>query len=151
MKWNFFTTTLLAAALLSTTSWSFGQGCITFINTSNSRISTNSAAGPTGGSGPTGFTTGPVGSYYYALLVAPIWQTITTTNDPTLNGWTFTGVMGTNTAVAGRMIGGNTNDGSYFIAQIPGYSAVTNANFAVVGWSANIGTTWAQAQAWWNN
>jgi hypothetical protein len=32
-----------------------------------------------------------------------------------------------------------------------GYPPGSPANFVVVGWSANIGTTWGIAQAWWNN
>jgi hypothetical protein len=35
--------------------------------------------------------------------------------------------------------------------QIPGYGSTATANFAVLGWSANAGTTFAEARAAWNN
>jgi len=57
--------------------------------------------------------------------------------------------MGTNTSGAGRL-GGNDSD-SATAAQIPGFAANTTADFAIAGWTANIGTSWSQAQLWWSN
>lgn len=130
---------IATAAMLGVVSLSFGQGYVAFFNTSKSRVSTGGV-----------LAGGPSGSYYFALLVAPTTQTtITTTADPTRNGWTFTGVIATNTGRSGRILGSTSTDGVG--AMVPGYSASTTANFAVVGWSANLGTTWPQAQAWWAN
>jgi hypothetical protein len=95
----------------------------------------------------------PVGTYYFALFAAPSTQnTISTLNDPTLNGWTYVAI-GTNTAQAGRLDGNNFefNGVNYNAVACPGFAAGTTADFAVAGWSASIGTSWAQAQAWWNS
>src|SRR6185436_14706106 len=91
----------------------------------------------------------PIGSYYFALFAAPSSQnTISTVSDPTANGWTYV-ALGTNTSAAGRMDGNNAS--SYPAVNIPGFAAGTTADFAVAGWSSSVGTTWAQAQAWWRN
>ncbi|SRR6266446_3886385 len=127
------------AAMLGAVSLSFGQGYVAFFNTPRSKFSTNGVVAG-----------GPAGSYYFALLAAPTTQTtITTVADPTLNGWSFTGVGGTNTGSPGRLLGSTAPDG--LGAYVPGHAANTEANFAVVGWSSNIGTGWTQAQAWWHN
>lgn len=133
---------LTIAALLSVASATFGQGIINFANSTGTRVSTNSVSGSTFASAG-----GPVGSWYYALFRAPSTQnTITTTADPTLNGWTFV-AMGTNAGLAGTFSGNNTSEGfSGATATAP-----STDDYAVAGWSANIGTTWAQAQAWWAN
>jgi len=140
---------LTIAALIGAASVSFGQGYVSFFNGSTSRVSTNSVADAhTGGSTPVlhAAIAGGVAGYYYALVVAP---TTTTTIDPTLAGWSFSGSYGTNTATAGRMAGFNNAD--LVGASVAGFAAGTTANFAVVSWSASVGTTYAQALAWWNN
>src|SRR6185503_2030746 len=111
-----------------------------FSNTTLTRASTNGTLQ----------TAAPVGTWYYALLVAPQTQnTIATNRDPTLQGWTFA-ATGTNKSLAGRLDG--NNDPNYPIAcYVPGYAPPASADFAVVGWSSNIGRTWAEAQAWWHD
>jgi hypothetical protein len=141
---------LTIAALVGATSLSFGQGYVQFVNTSGSRFSTNAPGAGTG----TGFVTvGPgttVGQFYFALFAAPSTQnTISTATDPTLNGWTFVH-MGTNTSGGGR-ISGNDSDSGQAALLGGGFAAGQTYDFAVAGWSASIGTSWAQAQAWWNN
>lgn len=106
------------------------------------RISTNSVFG-----GPSaGLISGGVGSYYFALFVGPVSVTNVPSGpapyDPTLYGFTFTGDIGTNTANAGRFNGNPGTD----MAVVPGYAIGSSANFTVVGWSSNIGRTWAEAE-----
>jgi len=128
---------LTLAAVLGTASLSFGQGFVAFNNTLASRISTN-------GSGGTALVGGPAGTWYYALLVAPTTQTTIGTNDGSFSGWTFVG-LGTNTTLAGRLSGNSWTDSS--AVQVPGYPGTATADFAVVGWSANIGSDFAAARA----
>lgn len=124
----------LSFGLISTVQ---GQGLVDFSSglATQNKITTNSVLlGPS-----TGLISGPVGSYYFALFVAP--STITTLNgpfDPTLSGFTFTGAIGTNT-IAGVFSGG--------AVAVPGYASGTTASFTIVGWSANYGTTWPEAIA----
>jgi len=49
------------------------------------------------------------------------------------------------------MNGNGANGGDANSAGVSGYPATSTVDLAVVGWSANIGTTWAAADAWWNN
>jgi len=140
---------LTIAALVGATSLSFGQGYVSFFNSSGTRFSTNSAVG----NAYFNPTAKPVGSYYFALFAAPTTQTtISTATDPTLNGWTYVAIA-TNTPQAGRLDGDNfdTTGGVNNAVQTPGFAGGTTADFAVVGWSSSIGSTWAAAQAWWAN
>jgi hypothetical protein len=96
-----------------------------FNNTTTTRISTN---------GVLQAAADPATSWYYALLVAPSTQN---TIDPTLAGWTYVG-LGTNAAQAGRMA-------SAFAAEaggspVSGTTGTSTADFAVVGWSGNLGS-----------
>jgi hypothetical protein len=140
---------LTIAALAGATSLSFGQGYVAFNNSSSTRFSTNSGIGQA-------FVTAtakPVGSYYFALFAAPSTQnTISTAVDPTLNGWTYVAIA-QNTAQAGRLDGNNfdTTGGNFNAVQTPGFAGGTTADFAIVGWSSSIGTSWSQAQVWWSN
>jgi hypothetical protein len=139
---------LTIAALVEATNLSCGQGYVQFNNYSGSRFSTN-APGSTPGVGFHLAPAAPVGSFYFALFAAPSTQnTVTTTLDPTLNGWTYVAI-GTNTSLAGRLDGNNSDSGTG--VNVPGFATGTTADFAVAGWSSNLGTSWAQAQAWWNN
>jgi hypothetical protein len=140
---------LTIAALVGATSLSFGQGFVSFANTSGTRFSTNGLSLTPG----TGFGTAALaGRYYFELFAAPSTQnTISSLTDPTLSGWTAVAI-GTNqtvTGTAGRLIG-NTVDAQTGV-QIAGFAGGSTADFAVVGWSANIGSTWAEAQTWWAN
>ncbi len=139
----------IAAALLGATSLSFSQGIVDFENFKNSLIYTNSVHG-----GPaTGLMYGPGGTYRFAILAA---EPTTATIDATLDngtaldagGWVFEDDTGTNTATPGLMNGNYTTDPGI---DIIGWGPGEAASFAVVGWSTNIGTTYADAKAWWNN
>jgi len=124
---------LTIAALAAVTSLSYGQGYISFANGTTSKISTNGVA----------MGADAVGTWYYELFAAPSTQnTISTSGDPTLNGWTAV-LTGTNTASAGRLLGNNRSDGS---VAVPGFAAGQTADFAVMGWSANLGTDWSTAR-----
>jgi hypothetical protein len=126
---------------------SFGQGFVNFSAGANvyTRIATNSSPG-----GPsTGFMLGPSSGlvYYFALFVAPS----TTTNlafptfDPTQAGFTFTPGLGTNiNSSIGRFNGNSSTDGH----PVPGYPPSSTASFIIAGWSANIGSSWAEVQSW---
>jgi len=125
---------LTLAAVLGTASLSFGQGYVAFNNTTTTRISTNGTLQ----------AAAPVGTWFYALLVAPSAQN---TIDSTLSGWTYVGT-GQNTASAGRLTGNNSPDSSAI--QVAGFATTGTADFAVVGWSASLGD-WNAFRAWWNN
>jgi len=129
-------------------SLSYGQGTVNFSAgaSASTRIGTNNAPG--------GAQTGQIsgaGSYYFALFVAPSTSgtnySLSASLDPSLNGFTFFGAYGTNTAAVGRFTGNPTTDD----VAVPGFGGGTSANFVVVGWSANIGTSWGAFQSWWNN
>jgi len=122
------------------------QGIVDFENFNNSAIYTNSVH-----NGPaTGLISG-AGSYYFGLLMG-----FTNANviDASLNngtalangGWIYED-LGTNTATPGLMNGNYTTDPGVDVSQTPG----DPANFAVVGWSTNIGTTYGAVKTWWNN
>jgi hypothetical protein len=138
---------LLIASLLLTASLSFGGGTVDFENFSNSLVYTNSVH-----NGPaTGLISGDHG-YYFALLEG---FTNATGIDATLDngttfangGWGFSGNLATNTLTPGLLNGNYTTDPGVDVSEPVGLPA----NYAVVGWSANIGTTYAQAKTWWNN
>jgi len=138
------------AALLGAVCLSFGQGLVDFENFNNSLISTNSVH-----NGPaTGPISGSPGTYYFMLLSA---ETTTTTIDATLGGgrpldqggWSAETqglLLGKNTGTPGLMNGNYTTDPGTDVAWPSGYTA----NFAVVGWSANLGSDWFGVLAWWN-
>jgi len=140
---------LTIAALVGATSLSFGQGFVQFLNSSGTRFSTNAPASAPG----TGFLTvaagTTIGQFYFALFAAPSTQnTISSTSDPTLNGWTYVAIA-TNTTGGGRLDGNNSDAAS--AVNVPGFAGGVTADFAIAGWSSSIGTSWAQAQAWWSD
>src|SRR5713101_5405739 len=142
---------LTIAALIGAGAVSFGQGYVAFFNASNSRISQNTNSSTSGGSGAALQPVAAPFSYWYTLLWAPTTlTTVSTTSDPTLNGWTWAGAAayGTNNPTAGRMSAYGFDGAG---AAVQGVASGATANYVVVGWSSNIGSTWAQAQAWWNN
>jgi hypothetical protein len=112
-----------------------GQGYVDFYNLST-KVSTNY---PGAAPGPTSTT---VGSYYYALFAAPTTVTnVSVIQDPTLHGWTYV-ALATNSSLLGRFSGGTPQVGP---------TGDVRTNFAIAGWSASIGSTWAEAQQWWND
>jgi hypothetical protein len=137
MKANFCLPLISTSVVLASTA-TFGQGYITFANTLSTRVSVNGVI-----QAPS-----PVGSWYYALLVAPSTQNTIDTTD--FGGWTYV-ALATNTGTAGRMSGNNVDSG--FAVQINGGTftgAGGTADFAVVGWSGNIGSDWSSVQAGWH-
>jgi hypothetical protein len=87
--------------------------------------------------------------FYFELFAAPSTQnTIASGVDPTSAGWTAVHAA-TNQPSGGRLYG-NYEDGGN-AAQIAGFAAGATADFAIVGWSSTIGTTWAEAQTWLNS
>jgi hypothetical protein len=155
-------TKLLAAAaiFLALSTSAFAQGEVDFENFSNSLIYTNSVH-----NGPaTGLMTGTpgvvnpfqAGSYLFVLLAA---ETNTTTIDATLGGgrgldnggWDVAALYGVNTATPGLMNGNIQAVGVGPVCDVFGWGSGETVNFAVVGWSANIGDNWGAASAWWNN
>jgi hypothetical protein len=95
------------------TSGVFAQGLINFFNNANTLVSAY----------PGTPISAPVGSFYFGLL--------TSTN---ISNFTFSGVYGTNQAVAGRFTGGAN-------VQVAGWAPGTSRYFEVVGWSASLGPT----------
>jgi hypothetical protein len=121
---------LTLAALIGTVSLSFGQGYLNFQNSSTTRVSTNGTALALAG----GATT----QWYYALLYAPSTQQ---TVDASLSGYTFSGLIASNTASAGRLLGNDSVNAGQS-ASIAALTASSTADFVVVGWSANLGSDW---------
>jgi hypothetical protein len=139
------------ASVLGAVSLARAQGEVDFENFNNSLIYTNSIHnGPATGlmSGPPGVVNPfQPGTYVFALFAA---LTNQTTVDATLSGWVLVTADGVNTATAGLMNGNDDSNGPGATLTGPWGSGEV-ANFVVVGWSANIGTTWGTASAWWNN
>jgi hypothetical protein len=128
---------LTIAALAGMASLSFGQG---YVNTANGTTSKVSAGGAV-------ITAASLANYNFEVLVAP--TTTTTISSNSLSSWTDTGDVLVSAGANGRLIpGNNTPDGAG--QQIPGYGTTATADFAVVAWSANLGPTYADALAYWN-
>ena len=114
--WVSFTIAWLCWVHLSATA--VAQGTVKFINSSTTLVSNG-----------TSLISGPVGSYYFALLTAPVGAS-------DLRQFTFSGVYATNQATAGRLYGGST-------VTVPGWPAGTARSFLVWGWdAAYYGPTW---------
>jgi len=126
---------LTITAMLGVAAMTYGQGFVQTANTVNSKISAGGVVAAAGGGS----------NYMYEILVAP---TTMTTIGATLAGWTDT--LDTLTmSGSGRVIPGNNtpdNTGS----AIPGYGSTATADFAVVAFSASLGS-YANALAWWDN
>jgi len=130
------------AALMGFASLSFGQGIVSFANSTTTRISTNNAANTTAGA----MASAPAGSWYYALFRAPSTKNgVSTSLDPLSDGWTLVAI-GTNTTSPGRLNGNTTTEGVVVTPTAP-----STDDYAVAGWSANIGSTWAAVEAFFNN
>jgi len=127
---------LTLAAVLGTASASFGQGYVSFANTVSSRVSNGSGVLQPAAA---------AGSYYYALLVAPSTQNTISSANGSFTGWTLA-VIGQNTGVAGRLTGNNADSGAAVQVNGGAFTAAGGtADFAIVGWSANIGSDWTAA------
>jgi hypothetical protein len=129
---------LTLTAMLGAATLSYGQGLVNFANgvASTTHVSTNSQVG----GAVTGRISGPAGSYYFALFVAPTG----TVFNAQLTGWSLVPGVGTNTTL-GRFNGNPTTVGTV----VPGYDISSTANFLVAGWSGNLGRDWAQVLPWY--
>jgi len=141
---------LTIAALAGVASLSYGQGYVEMVNSSGTRTSINTSTFGTSGGTVSLTPAQATAPYYYALFVAPSTDTTVTppNGDPTLNGFTFTGNYGTNLSAVGRLTGVSSLDGTGL--SIPGYASGSTANFAIVGWSGNLASTWAAAEPYFN-
>ena len=115
----------------------FSQGLVDFNSINSSyAISTNNLA--TGAIGKTSVSTGTTSPlYYYALLdeAYPGGGKPTTITSGTEPSWTFA-ASATNYITAGGINGGST-------LSVASLTAGTEYYVELVGWSANLGTTWA--------
>jgi len=114
----------------------FAQGLIAVQNGSTTDFQTNSV-GIGGGSANTP-TAANGGAFDYEVLTAP--STVTSlagfdVGGALAGGWSDTSVMGTNSGLAGRM---SVQAGAAVTAL--DWGAATYQSFAIIGWSANIGT-----------
>jgi hypothetical protein len=161
--------TILTLAVLGALSVpAFSQGLVYFTGGASNatKISTNSAVGGVA----TGRTAGD-NTYYYALFASSS-QTSIGGNSAAFSGnagtyvfnatgWTLVGIAGNSQTLNGvgtfvASSQGSTSagqgalntDGSLSVSGIAGAAA---GNFVVVGWSANIGSTLAALEAWYNN
>jgi hypothetical protein len=131
-------TFITALGLVTAGATALAQGYINILNTPPTFFHTNTVA--FGGS--SGNMAGASrGFFYFEVLTAP--STVTSV-DASLRGllsgtWSDTGVSGTNTALAGRVLGeGPTSANNWAVG--------VQQSFIVVGWSANLGSTWAQVR-----
>ena len=125
-----------------TVQWSGVAGL--FIGQTNSTV--YSTFGANGGSpavgGSVGATLGnATTSYYYELLVSQT-ATAAPTSVSALAAWTDTTLSAINGAGSnGRILQQNANTQAAAV----GWAAGQSANIVLVGWSANLGTTWSEA------
>jgi hypothetical protein len=113
----------------------FAQGTVNFQNGVGLNISTNSTDLAGGTSGNINAATGP---YYFALFTASSTVNSMDANLQNLRSaaWSFT-IYGTNTGTAGRMSGGAG-------VTVNGWNPGETNSYIVLGWSANLGNSWAQ-------
>jgi len=156
--------TILAVSAATVTS-GFSQGAIQFQNSGTTRVSVNSSIGGTS------FATLPntANSYYFALFYSATATTVDggtsavvgEAGDTAANfvlgdsGWTFAG--GTTPAIAASQqaskggtfasLVADSNNNTY----VNGVGAGGTANFVVIGWSANIGSTEQSLVNFFNN
>jgi hypothetical protein len=126
--------TIITISMALTAMIGYSQGTISTINLDTQLISTNGIL-------TTGALTGTAGLYYFALLTESMTAFGVANSEPTalqlVSSWTFTGIYTTNIASAGRENGG---------ANIPtstGWAPGVTNSYVLVGWSANLGSSWA--------
>jgi len=128
--------TLCLTALASA---AFAQGTVNPANGTGTTFRTNGLALSQG----SGATAATAGGFYYEVLTAP--STVTSAGT-SLQGlvdgtWSDTGLKMTNSLLAA---GGRENGPSGAGGIVANWAAGTSQSFIVVGWSANLGSTWAQ-------
>lgn len=120
------------------------QGLVTFYSFSGT-IKTNTALSSLSGGnqvgGTAGAITGTANSFYFTVLIS----SSTPSSNPTNSGWTQalyagSGIIGTNySGLAGDMQGPKGTSST----PIDNWSSGSTENYIIVGWSANLGTTWS--------
>lgn len=108
----------------------FAQGSVNFFNTATTLTSAWQYS--TNGCGCYNFvrvlTSGPVGTWFYGLLIAP-----PGTTDPT--AFSFSGAYATNSTVPGRFFGGTG-------VTVTGWAPGASMSYEVAIWSASSGHDW---------
>jgi len=155
---------LSTIAILATATAAFAQGYVNFNPGTTLIAQTNTAISPLfGGSGAGGVTgntvagsSGGLGAFEYALLIEPqttfgVASTDTSVWDTT---WTASGLVTSNSIVSGRITAGGSAIAVGGLANSLGqlwngnntsitpFGGTTN-NIVLVGWSANLGSSWA--------
>ena len=121
-------------------------GSISFANFT-AQTNANNASVFTGGTAAgTGFGSmapGAAGSFYFALLTKANSgsQSAQPTTIGSLSAWSATGLTAANNAAAGRVTVIGANSGAAAAGLTPGVTK----DIMMVGWSANLGTTYASA------
>jgi hypothetical protein len=123
--------TIGLAAMVASAS---AQGLVNFLNSSTTLITLTDGRQAVPNLGP--LPAGVAGTYRFELFRAPA-------GTSTDVGFVSTGLIATNIATAGRIIGGNG-------LAIPGTALGGTAALLVRGWSSNLGATYAEAFANWN-
>ncbi|MGA9452530.1 MAG: hypothetical protein WBW41_14440 [Verrucomicrobiia bacterium] len=137
----------LTFGLITMSSAAFAQGSVNWgsISFVAMTVETNGPpVSPIFGGGGGGGPVAPAGGYYFELL----YQSYTGVQAPVpdslgaLLSWSDTGLEATNVNTAGRLMPINPNFG----ALVP-WSPGTTDSIVLVGWSANLGSTWSAAEA----
>lgn len=130
----------------------FAQSSVNWsaISFANFTAQTNAASVYGGGSLPGGAVGDIQGSaslgtgYYFELLIGSVWNG-TAEAPPTtfagLSSWTDSGLEASNSLTHGRIVPMNPNPA----ATVNALSATVSNNIMLVGWSANLGSTWSAA------
>jgi len=128
--------------LTAIASAALAQGTVNPANTAGTTFRTNAIA--TGGT--SGNTAAAAGGFLYEVLTAP---SSVTTVDSSLQGllsgpWSDTALKATNTTFAsgGRMNGPSGSGGT-----VANWAGGAGQSFIIVGWSSNLGSTWAAVSA----
>jgi len=129
----------VSLCLTALASAAFAQGTVNPANTAGTTFRTNGLALATG----SGVTSGTAGGFFYEVLTAP--STVTTAGTSLVGlvdgTWSDTGLRMTNSTLAS---GGRENGPSGAGGIVNNWGAGVSQSFIVVGWSANLGSTWAQ-------
>jgi len=141
---------LTTLAVTGLTAAAFGQGLVNWsgvaglvIVQTNSTVYSSLTGGAATGSGTVGNTAGSGTSvYYYELLVSSTATTAPTTA-ANLSSWLDTGLEAENsTAANGKII--QLNSGQSDVAN--NLAAGATVNTVLVGWSSNLGSSWATVE-----
>lgn len=123
----------------------FAQGYVTLGNASSLLFSTNSAAWSHPGQAQANGASAAAGdyavgttTYLFAALVSTFGSSVTTDTNVLDGAWTFTGLITSNSqaGVAGRIAAQSG------VGPMTGWGIGTTQNVVVVGWTANLATTW---------